>query len=915
MFDEPAMPAYENVLQRLLLSTTPDWEFVSKWYWNLSKPHLDATNPEMKKTVETLTADAKTDMEKIKAIFYYVSKKIRYMGLTPEKDRPGFEPHDVCLTFDKKYGVCRDKAALLVSLLRTAGLNAYPVLIDVGAKKDPEVPEPFFNHAIVSVDLKDRDYVLMDPTDENTRDLLPASDRNQSFLVCRPEGETIRTSPILPAEQNMVRIKTTATLNAAGALEGKSEVLFDGVNDNSYREVFVRMKPDDVRRFFERNLKHTMPGARLKSLKLFPENMLDVSSEVRAELEFSSDGMTATGNGRSVVSVPWIGKGLGIVNFILGGTGLEKRKYPMQTYVACGLQEDVSLKLGEGFAGAVSMPTCTPQSDPTLGYNETFHFHDGTLDCSRELKLKTVEFSPEQYLKLKRTLESLEYDARKTPVMAMSDKANTKAEVETANADQSPVESNAQILESVKELDIQDAHTAVYRVKYSKRILTYSGKIREAEIKIGYNPSCEEAKLVHATVISKTGQRQEISPGEVNVMDAGWNASAKRYTGGKILVANLPGVDIGSTIEVEFELTTKGKAFLAGFEAFQLWDEMDRKSFKLTAPASMKISKLVSGAAADLKAESTEANGMQTLQWHAEKVNPLPEEAQLPPEWLFLNGVSYFVGDVNVYLEELDQALLAKSAKREKAEALARKLTGGTKTREDAVRAIRDFVAKSVRLAGPSFTDLPLSELSEADTTLNDGYGHAADRAILLHALLSAAGFKPEFVLASGLPPIAAITNVTASFPLPQNFQAPLVKVTVDGTIYYLNDTDQYAQLGTTAHDGKLALELAGKKFSVVESAKGCEDKQETTYALSVADDGKTQVRISRHYYGTEYNSKHRFFAELPPEEKRRYFQQIVSAVSQGAHPVGELVTRFDAYPGVEEFTVTVDNYSVVDGK
>ena len=34
-------------------------------------------------------------------------------------------------------------------------------------------------------------------------------------------------------------------------------------------------------------------------------------------------------------------------------------------------------------------------------------------------------------------------------------------------------------------------------------------------------------------------------------MDAGWNASAKRYTGGKILVANLPGVDIGSTIDVE----------------------------------------------------------------------------------------------------------------------------------------------------------------------------------------------------------------------------------------------------------------------------------------------------------------------------------------------------------------------------
>jgi len=48
MFDEPSMPPYEMVLQRLLVSTTPDWQAVSKWYWNVSKPHLDATTPEMR---------------------------------------------------------------------------------------------------------------------------------------------------------------------------------------------------------------------------------------------------------------------------------------------------------------------------------------------------------------------------------------------------------------------------------------------------------------------------------------------------------------------------------------------------------------------------------------------------------------------------------------------------------------------------------------------------------------------------------------------------------------------------------------------------------------------------------------------------------------------------------------------------
>ena len=86
-------------------------------------------------------------------------------------------------------------------------------------------------------------------------------------------------------------------------------------------------------------------------------------------------------------------------------------------------------------------------------------------------------------------------------------------------------------------------------------------------------------------------------------MDAGWNGSAKRYTGGKILVANLPDVEIGSVIEVEFEITSKaGKPFLAGFEPFQLPDALEHKSFAVTAPKRLQVQRLVSGPADILRA-------------------------------------------------------------------------------------------------------------------------------------------------------------------------------------------------------------------------------------------------------------------------------------------------------------------------
>ena len=916
MFAEPAMPPAENVLQRLNVSTLPDWPAVSKWYWDLSKPHLDATTPELKQAVSALTASATTDMEKIKALFYHVSKNIRYMGLTPEKDRPGFEPHDVKLTFEKNYGVCRDKAALLVAMLREAGLDAYPVLINVGSKCDPEVPGPDFNHAIACVELKPGDYLLMDPTDENTRELLPAHDRDRSFLVCRPEGEQLLTSPVQPPEENMMRVNTTGTLTAAGTLEAKSELSFEGMNDDVYRNAFVKMKPDDVRRFFERDLKTAVPGAKLKSIKLLPENMLDMSSGVRAVLEFTADGMTANGNGKSVVTVPWIGSGLGVVNFVLRDTGLVKRKYPLQTGATCGLEETVSLKLDQGFAGAVSMPACVPVDDEGLARYENVTCTNGVLAGARGLKLKTVEFSPAQYLTLKQTLKAMQYDGRKSPVLALSKTASEKsAAAAMAAAPAAAVNSDAKILDVSKQVVVTDAHSAVTRVKYSKQILSYRGKQREAELKLDFNPATQSAKLVSAAVISKTGRREEVSAGEINIMDAGWNASAKRYTGGKVLVANLPNVEIGSTIEVEFEMTATNRPFLAGFDSFQLGDELVQKSFTLSAPDKLKVQKLVSGSADSIKSAHQSAAGSQSFQWSAANVKALPAELQLPPEWTFLSGVGYFVGDVNDYYKNLNATLLDRAGQNTQAAVVARQLTANATNRAAAVVAIRDFIAKSIRVAGPSFMELPLAELSAADTTLADGYGHLADRAILFHAMLTAAGFKPEFVFASELPPVKAITGVLKKLPLPQCFAMPLVRVTVDGETIYLNDTDQYSQLGSTAHDGKLGLVLAGRSTMEIKAAKDCANESQTFYHLSIGDDGQARIGVKHSYYGMEFDGKHRYFAELPPEERRRYFQELVTSVAQGARPVGGLATDFDHYPGTEEFTVDVDNYAVVDGR
>ena len=116
-------------------------------------------------------------------------------------------------------------------------------------------------------------------------------------------------------------------------------------------------------RFFERNLKRIMPGRQVEIAETYPGRHARRVFDRARGAGFHRRRADRFRQRQSDGQLPWVGKGLGIVNFILGGTGLDKRKYPLQTSVTCGLKEEISIKTAAGFTGAVSMPTCSPLDD------------------------------------------------------------------------------------------------------------------------------------------------------------------------------------------------------------------------------------------------------------------------------------------------------------------------------------------------------------------------------------------------------------------------------------------------------------------------------------------------------------------------------------------------------------------------
>lgn len=898
-FDEPEMPAAHTVSQRLLLSTIPDWETLSKWYWTLSEPRLNTVTPAMEAKIRELTDGLTDRQKKIDAIFRFVSQEIRYMGITIEDEAPGYEPHDVSLTFDNRYGVCRDKAALLVAMLQLAGFEARPVLIYVGPKKDPEVPQPWFNHAITAVRNEDGSWQLMDATNENTRDLLPAYLSYRSYLVAAPNGETLQTSPVVPPEKNLLTIDTDAALDEAGTLTAKAVLAFDGINDTAYRGRLANLKPADRELYFEERLKQALGAARLVRLKILPENIRDTRIPLSVELDFQVHQALAAGPQDALLQMPALLNHFGLFGRIIGnGIGLDVRRFPLYTELTCGVSETVRLSLLNSGLRPARLPEYETIDTPELYISRSVLATNDLLISRAELKLRTVEFSPEQYQTLKENLKASERNVRKRITLEPGRVASAADLITLSDA-------TRYILFS--ETDWIEERTV------RQQVLTYAGKKQLSDLHFAYNPSCQDVVIDRASVTAPDGTVRQIDPvKEIHEMDAPWAGDAPRYPAEKIKVVNLPGVEAGSLIEYQVTRKNLGIPFFSTAEYFAGRNPITEKSVRVELPYKLDL-KMNCTAPGAIRQRTAHKDDRVIHEWSAQNCAVIRNEDRLPPEWITAPALLLSCGDVKRYSAQVETALLAAAGKNEAAKLKALELTQGLKTRTEKITAIRNFVDRAIREAGPGLAGLPLSSITPADQILAEGYGNTADRAVLLYALLQAAELKPRFVLASDLPQIPDAAKPAISTLQREWFETVLVAVNGEKKkLLYLGDTGQYAEPGTLAYSGRPSLDLPGRQLMTPQTA--LPDAKETRYALQLSENGDIALTKTTRFYGTLFESFHRTFAQFTPEELRRTHQALLAQISQSAEADGELGVTL-TYPGQIQFATRLPGYAVREEK
>lgn len=215
-------------------TTFHNWTEVGEWYRSMALPRSEPTES-LRARGEDLTRAAKTPEDQIRAIYEYVSSKVRYIGIDFGIGR--YQPHAGTEVLSNQYGDCKDKDTLLEALLKAKGFNTAPALIGAGIAPLPDVPTPaIFNHVITTVELPNGRIWLDSTPEVGPFGYLSAVIRDQKALVIPATGPaTLVSTPAMPPYSFSERFEADATLDAEGKLTGKISALY---RDDS--EVYVR---------------------------------------------------------------------------------------------------------------------------------------------------------------------------------------------------------------------------------------------------------------------------------------------------------------------------------------------------------------------------------------------------------------------------------------------------------------------------------------------------------------------------------------------------------------------------------------------------------------------------------------------------------------------------------------------------
>jgi hypothetical protein len=412
---EPMSPSVKNLVPRLAINFQPndnsqssnksfaDWVEVSRWLTGMYDGQVIIDDNVANKARE-LTANAKTELDKIKAIGTYV-QNIQYISIDIGVGYGnGYRPRASNLVLSRGYGDCKDKANLMRALLKSLKIEAYPIAIFSGdptvVRQEWATPRQF-NHCIIAIKVSEEtvvptiiDYaklgrlMIFDATDPFTPvGDLPDHEQGSFALIIAGDDGGLAKMPLTPPEVNQWNRRVEVSLSGEGNIEGVIKEMAIGQPSSYARGLFRSLSNSDVNKVFEGWLTRGATAARLK--KLTPnDNQADASFGL--DVEFSAPRYGQLMQGRLLVFKPAIVSRANSIYLT------EKKRTQPVMIDSDSFSEHTVFSLPVGFS-VDEMPDPINLKTSFGTYSNSYEVKDGRLFYSRKLVTNRTTVPIERY--------------------------------------------------------------------------------------------------------------------------------------------------------------------------------------------------------------------------------------------------------------------------------------------------------------------------------------------------------------------------------------------------------------------------------------------------------------------------------------------------------------------------------------
>ena len=368
--------ANNDIEPKLIVTTAQNWEAKSMWFYGVNEDFgsFEAT-PEIQAKVNELLKPAKTENDSLDILTHWVADNVRYSGISMGEGE-GFTLHKCEMTFRDRCGVCKDKAGMLIGMLRAAGFKAYAAMTMAGERIE-DIPADQFNHCITVVQRRNGNYQLLDPTwvPGVRGELWSSAEQQQNYLMGLPKGAKLGLTPVSDPKNHYVRMTANTQVTKNGTLKGTVTITADRQSDRTVRGVFYGFRTE-WRRNVEERFYQEYPNAKLKSVKYTSEDDY-LKQPVKITYTFEiPDYATVTDD--EVIVTPFLANGFYTfaMRHLYYDTRLETRDYPFTDRCSRYVAITETLKVPSGYT-RVSTPQSQQFVTPaisfkggyTVGYN------------------------------------------------------------------------------------------------------------------------------------------------------------------------------------------------------------------------------------------------------------------------------------------------------------------------------------------------------------------------------------------------------------------------------------------------------------------------------------------------------------------------------------------------------------------